>query len=659
MQINSFGIGVVVDYMKLKWKIVLLFFLYFGVAEAQEPFECKGQYYLSLTRSGAQSSGLYEVKIDPDGTSIYLDTISASIGLVINAMGYRITDNLIYGMDPNTAMLRKVGRDGVAVDLGIPAGIPLGILYYSGDVTPDGRYLILIGLSGRNPQIVKIDLESPNYQCSFVPIQANSVSILDVAFDPFTGILYGHDSSRKRLATIDPDTGIINFEFVHQPQVDQLGALFFDSFGNLFGYGAYNTTTQDKFVSVDKQTGEITLLGKGPISSGQDGCSCPYTIQLQKTVTPDTALDCTEVVYSFILSNLSGATRTDIFFEDHLPDVLTIKKILHNPYGGRVSLSKNTIRIDDMEVGVGIDTIQLLVSIDKGANGLYNNQAVLGGLPLSLGAITYSDNPYTFIEKDSTPLFVIPVDLSLIENDQIACHGDSVLVDIRNIQYNILWHDGDTMRIKWLHSPERYQLEVSNACGNELFDIQVYEYELDLNILEDTVVVEIGQFADFHSHTKADNSGLQYRWYYFTENPDVDCSDCPDSSVRPLFDGYYYLSVVDEEGCTSLDSVYVRVVWDGEIFAPNIISANRDGNNDVFYLSGNVLAAYGNYLVVYDRWGNKVYETSNFELNDAGSGWNGEFHGRPVVDGVYTWVAEIEYIDKSIRVVSGDVTVVR
>ena len=645
--------------MEIKWITVVFFVLYIGITKAQEPFECRGQYYLSLTRSGAQSSGLYEVKIAPDGTSVYLDTISASLGLVINATGYRITDNLIYGMDPNTAMLRKVGRDGVAVDLGIPAGIPLGILYYSGDVTPDGRYLILIGLSGRNPQIVKIDLESSDYQCSFVSIQASSVSILDVAFDPFTGILYGHDATRKRLVTIDPDTGIINSNFVHQPHVDQLGALFFDSFGNLFGYGAFNTTTQDKFVAVDKHTGTITLLGSGPVSSGQDGCACPYTIQLQKTVTPDTALTCTEVVYSFILSNLSGATRSGVFFEDYMPEVLTIKEILRNPYGGHVRMTKNTIRLDDMEVGVGIDTLQLLVSIDREAKGLYNNQAVLGGLPISLGGITVSDNPFTFIEKDSTPLYVVPVDLKFLEDDRIACHGDSVLLDIRALEYDIRWHGGDTMRLKWLHSPERYQLEISNACGSELFDIQVYGYDLDVNIIEDTVVVEFGQVVELHSLTQADNSGLRYQWYHFSENQDVDCRDCSDTSVHPVFDGYYYLSVVDDAGCTALDSVYVRVVWNGDIYAPNIITANGDGNNDIFYLSGNKLVAFGNYLAVYDRWGNKIYETSNFELNDVASGWNGEFYGRPVVNGVYTWIAEIEYINKSISVVSGDVTVVR
>ncbi|MCZ2101404.1 MAG: gliding motility-associated C-terminal domain-containing protein [Chitinophagales bacterium] len=644
--------------MKVKWMVILISFFCLGMAEAQQPFECKGQYYLSLTRSNARTSGLYEVKIAQDGSAVYLDTISASIGLVMNAMGYCITDNLIYGVDPSTAMLRKVGQDGVAVDLGIPTGIPQGILYYAGDVTPDGRYLILIGLSSR-PQIVKVDLQDPAYQCSFVPLQTNSVSILDVAFDPYTGILYGHDSRMKRLVTIDPDTGEINTNFIQQPNVDQLGALFFDSFGNLFGYGAYETLTQDKFVAVNKITGEITLLGQGPVSSGQDGCACPYTIELQKIVTPDTTFTCTEVVYSFVLSNLSGALRSDIYFEDLMPEVFTIRGILNNPFGGQIEITKHGIRIENMDVDVGIDTLKILVAIDENAKGLYKNQATLGGLPNSLGSFTVSDYPKTFIEKDSTPIFVIPVDLSVLDEQPIACFGDSIQVDLSFLNDNLRWSDGDTSLVKWLESPSKYELEISNVCGTTNYQIEVLSYALDVNILEDTVKIELGQSAYFISAVISDHPDLNYRWYSLTDNPDVSCQDCPNTSVMARVDGYYYLSVTDKFGCTNLDSVYVRVVWSSDVFAPNIISSNGDGRNDIFFLSGNPLAGMGKFLAIYDRWGNKVFETSNFELNNPTFGWDGMFLGRPAVNGVYTWVAEIKYIDHSTRVLSGDLTLVR
>ncbi|HMU02365.1 MAG TPA: hypothetical protein PJ990_02025, partial [Saprospiraceae bacterium] len=272
----------------MRYLFTIIYLVFHISLDAQQPFTCRGQYYLSLTKSGSKSSGLYEVKISENGQNIYLDTISSGLNLVLNGMGYRITDNLIYGVDPSTGALRKVGSDGVAIDLGLPQGLPAGPSYYAGDVTPDGKYLLLIGIGGR-PQIIKVDLADPSYPCTFMALSNNNVSIVDIAFDPFTGILYGHDFINRRLVIIDPDTGEVKGNFLRQNQVDQLGALFFDSFGNLFGYGSYGNFDQDKFVSINKVTGEISLLSQGPLSSGQDGCACPYTLQLQKIVEPEVA----------------------------------------------------------------------------------------------------------------------------------------------------------------------------------------------------------------------------------------------------------------------------------------------------------------------------------------------------------------------------------
>ena len=90
---------------------------------------------------------------------------------------------------------------------------------------------------------------------------------------------------------------------------------------------------QDKFVSINKFTGDISLLAQGPSSSGQDGCACPYTLELQKTVVPEIAYPCTDVVYNFIVSNGSGTGRQGIDLIDTMPLGLTAKEVISNPFG--------------------------------------------------------------------------------------------------------------------------------------------------------------------------------------------------------------------------------------------------------------------------------------------------------------------------------------
>ncbi len=573
-------------------------------------------------------------------------------------MGYRITDNYIYGMDPSGARLRKIGSDGIAVDLGIPKDIPPAPIYYAGDVTPDGKYLLLIGLGGPTAQIVKIDLEDPAFQCTFVPIKVNNLGIVDIAFDPFTGILYGHDFVNRKLVIIDPDSGNVNLNFTQQPQVDQLGALFFDSFGNLFGYGSYGSLVQDKFVSINKQTGEITLLAKGPVSAGQDGCSCPYTMELQKLVSPEIAYPCTEVIYSFIISNGSGAVRNNIILSDTMPEGLTIKSILYNPYGGIGDWNSNILTISNMSVRPGIDTIKVVVEVGPEAIGLYRNQAKITGLPPALGSTTYSDNPFTFLEKDSTDLWINSIDLSFIDTLFTTCPGDSVFVDATIYGLKYLWQDGDNSPFKWLKSPGIYQLNVRSLCEEKNIEIVVKDDIISLNIIMDTFFINLGEEINLISEFKSSIGEVSFLWTS-VGNKDVNCITCQNTDTTPLNDGEYILSLSSSDGCIVTDRVIVRVNKDRRTFTPNIISLGENQGNNIFFISGNDKVAKGMFMKIYDRWGNKVFDFLEFDLNQPEHGWDGTFKGKAVVNGVYTWVAGIKYIDGFSHQISGDITVLK
>jgi gliding motility-associated-like protein len=624
--------------------------------QAQVPFTCKGQYFLSLTKSGSKSSELYRVKINQDGTTISLDTINKDLGLVLNAMGYRITDNLIYGLDPIENRLRRVGADGVIYDLGVPKGIPPDPTYYAGDVSPDGRFLLTIGVGGGPSSIVKIDLTDPEYSCTFIPIKANT-AIVDIAFDPFSGVLYGHDFQNDRLVILDPNTGDVNSNFTRQPQVDQLGALFFDSFGNLYGYGAYGSFQQNKFVGINKFTGEMSLLAQGPISSGQDGCACPYTMQLQKIVTPDTTYECTEVVYSFVVSNGSGATRTGISLIDTMPSNLKALKILKNPFNSTGNLSGNILNLTDMVVPAGIDTIQVLVEVGKGRRGEFKNQAILKGLPISLGATTLSDDPFTFVEQDSTSLWVLPTDFETLEDSLNLCYGDSIFYQPIWDQYTYRWGDGDTSRGKWLVAPGEYSLTITNICEQTPLNISVFGDAASVNIEIDTLIIDLGDTIPLTSTYYSKVDVMSFDWQGF-KNVYFSCNDCQDTDVASWNDGSIILTMENIDGCKAIDSVYIRVEKNRSLYAPNIFSPNSDGNNDFFNLFGNDKAVTAVNIRIYDRWGNLVYVGSP-RLNDRIMGWDGNFLGRDAATGVYAWTAEVTYIDGESVFLKGDVTLIR
>ena len=89
------------------------------------------------------------------------------------------------------------------------------------------------------------------------------------------------------------------------------------------------------------------------------------------------------------------------------------------------------------------------------------------------------------------------------------------------------------------------------------------------------------------------------------------------------------LIVTASTGCTdTLSAIYLI---DGLINAPNIITPNNDGINDALYFKG--LEYYpNNHIVIFNRWGLKLFETDGYQNN-----WKGD--GNP--DGTYYYILDV------------------
>ncbi|HLP10408.1 MAG TPA: gliding motility-associated C-terminal domain-containing protein [Flavobacteriales bacterium] len=72
---------------------------------------------------------------------------------------------------------------------------------------------------------------------------------------------------------------------------------------------------------------------------------------------------------------------------------------------------------------------------------------------------------------------------------------------------------------------------------------------------------------------------------------------------------------------------------EGQEFVPLAFSPNDDGNNDILFVRGDNIASM--HFVVYDRWGNVMFETA-----DQSIGWNGFFKNNLVNPGTYAWKLE-------------------
>lgn len=119
----------------------------------------------------------------------------------------------------------------------------------------------------------------------------------------------------------------------------------------------------------------------------------------------------------------------------------------------------------------------------------------------------------------------------------------------------------------------------------------------------------------------------------------------PDSSTltNPVFifpdgqPGTYevWLTVTNEHGCVDSTMRIVKITDIFLFYIPNSFTPNDDGTNDVFRAYGEGIDLSNFKMYVFDRWGEKIFET-----DDITDGWDGTYRGTPVVNGVYVWRIE-------------------
>ena len=81
--------------------------------------------------------------------------------------------------------------------------------------------------------------------------------------------------------------------------------------------------------------------------------------------------------------------------------------------------------------------------------------------------------------------------------------------------------------------------------------------------------------------------------------------------------------------------------------------------NDVFTIYGSTDVQRVERLLVFDRWGELVYEATDFAPNDLSNGWDGSFKGKNLNPAVFVYYAEITLVNGDIVTRKGDVTLIR
>lgn len=121
---------------------------------------------------------------------------------------------------------------------------------------------------------------------------------------------------------------------------------------------------------------------------------------------------------------------------------------------------------------------------------------------------------------------------------------------------------------------------------------------------------------------------------------------------------WFYVTATDlQTQCRNRDSVFVgieQIACSKEnIFIPNAFTPNGDGVNDIF-IPRTSIEFISYHLIIYNRWGNKV-----FESRDSSKGWDGSYKNQPAQVDAYGYYFVGECVQGEKITLKGNITLLQ
>jgi gliding motility-associated-like protein len=204
----------------------------------------------------------------------------------------------------------------------------------------------------------------------------------------------------------------------------------------------------------------------------------------------------------------------------------------------------------------------------------------------------------------------------------------------------------------------QYVLALVDANGCKLDTVITISEPGQLQVdLGPDIRVSLGEYATVTSQIQT-TVGIKSATWNFSPGCTDSIPYCETFTYQP-FDTYrHVLTVVDNNGCVDRDDVLVIVKKARQVYVPNIFNPNSTENYVVTVFAG-IDVKKVNSFFIFDRWGDEVFESLDFQPNDFSKGWDGKVKGQDGQLGVYVWYCEVEFIDGETKLFKGDVTLMR
>ncbi len=221
--------------------------------------------------------------------------------------------------------------------------------------------------------------------------------------------------------------------------------------------------------------------------------------------------------------------------------------------------------------------------------------------------------------------------------------------------YTYLWNNGQTTPMATGLTNGTYTVVITDANGCTSSQTVLVNQIIGVNAAA-SANPSSGSSPLPVTFTNSSTGGTNYSWNFGDGGP-------VDNSLNPshTYTGpgtYTVMLIVYNGNPACADTVYLTVIVmdecgdNGSFFVPDAFSPNGDLANDKLFVRGDGISEI--LFQVFDRWGEKVFETTDYTL-----GWDGSFKGKSLDPGVFVYHLKITCSTGDVIIQKGNVTLFR
>lgn len=240
-----------------------------------------------------------------------------------------------------------------------------------------------------------------------------------------------------------------------------------------------------------------------------------------------------------------------------------------------------------------------------------------------------------------------------VSGDDLLCpNGQVVLTATSNAP--VTWSaPGATGPSIIVNNPGLYIATATNGCGSDTDGFEVFASPLVAAFFPSVASGVAPLTVEFNNTTTP--AGASFVWDFDGEGTSTN------TDPVHLFEapGVYVITLeASLDGCTALADTVINVsaIAVGNtsgVVIPNVFTPNRDGDNDLFYVTA--VNIVGMNMLIYNRWGQKVNE-----LRRVGEAWDARsMSGDLVPDGTYFYTFTAQGADGKEYDMTGHITLLR